>query len=173
MGSERLKKVKVTPSSLKWTPSWANQTLKYIKCRCTQDFFNQNTPKIFLTYFLISILSVNVVCKSLFTEHRSESSFFNGWINFNQLVKLGPAQSTFVSGSPSSLHFSVPGPLSTGCEIVRDQGDTSENPKDSLGHDHGKPSLWHSRRRAASLNLISFADLFVCLLICFLRYVAQ
>jgi len=54
--------------------------------------------KIFLNECWWVVCPVDVVCKSLYTNHKSQSFFFNQWID------LGPAQSTFVcpTGTESS-----------------------------------------------------------------------
>ena len=54
---------------------------------------------------------LDVVCKSLFTNHRTESSFFfplsNKLINWliNSLINLGPAQSTFVCPTDAYSYY--------------------------------------------------------------------
>jgi len=58
--------------------------------RRRQDFCGWKKPyKIFLTESCLVLCPTNVVCESLFTNHRSESFSF-------ELMNLGSAQSTFV-----------------------------------------------------------------------------
>ena len=76
--------------------SWAAGKILFSK-ECAGD-------KIFLTESWWIVCPVDMVCESLFTNHRSESSFINIFSNgiidlINESIKLEPAQSTFVSST--------------------------------------------------------------------------
>ena len=107
---------------------WIGKPNKILKSKCPQKIFfcakKCAAGKFFLwkecaagkMFFLTEswwvLCDVDVICKSLFNHHRSESSFFDQWMNYwinlwmnYTCINLGPDQSTFVCPTGHITHI--------------------------------------------------------------------